>query len=180
MRLLCFLLFFAVSAECQQLTVDGQHSSVVIAVRNFGLDVRGTIGGVTGSILLDTTRLVSSSFELTAEAKTIDTGISLRDQHLQKREYLDTKNFPTLRFSSTAVTTGASPRELFVTGNLTIKNTTKSIRVPVSISKSVAQPGGVELNGSFTIDRLDYQVGGSSLSLSDEVTVRFTIRALER
>lgn len=162
------LLLIAHAAYTQQLQVDDQQSSVTFRIRNFGLEVEGTLSKVSGTVVFDPSNIEASSFRLSADPATIDTGISLRDKHLQKNEYLDAGKYKTIDFVSTRV--ARMDGNVVVTGNLTIKGTTKEILVPVNITPMM------EFDGSFTINRLDYKVGSGSFSLADEITVVFSIR----
>lgn len=173
MRSAIYLLLIGVTTGySQQLRVDGDRSSIVFQIRNFGLDVRGTLSGAKGSIVLDSANIDLSSFKLSADASSINSGISLRDQHLQKRDYLDTRNYKTLDFISTSVRRTQLSEEIIVKGKLTIKNISKEIVVPVRV---IVSQNAVDFIGSFTINRLDYMVGTSSFTLADQVKVEFLI-----
>lgn len=173
MRLAIYLLLIAVNASyAQQLLVDEHHSSIIFQVQNFGVDVRGTLAGAKGTIVLDTADITLSSFRLSADATTIDSGISLRDQHLRKHEYLDAKTYGIIEFVSTSVAKTKLRDEIMVKGRLKIKNTSNEIVVPVRIARSNK---GVDFAGSFTINRLDYMVGTHSITLADQVKIEFLI-----
>lgn len=156
----------------QGLSVDEQHTSVKFQIKNFGLEVEGSLSNIRGSVVFDRNNLTASSFHLSADASTIDTGIALRNKHLQKPEYLDARNHPTLEFTSTGIVQTKNMDEVLVTGNMTIKNTTKQIQVLV---KLIPSEKTVNFEGSFMINRLDYKVGSSSVTLSDEVVVSFRL-----
>ncbi|RYY33250.1 MAG: YceI family protein, partial [Sphingobacteriaceae bacterium] len=57
--------------------------------------------------------------------------------------------------------------------NLTIKGITKPIDMPFTYNET---NGKAEFNGSFKIKRKDFNVGGNSMVLGDEVTI--TIKAV--
>jgi polyisoprenoid-binding protein YceI len=60
-----------------------------------------------------------------------------------------------------------------VSGNLTIKNTTKEISFPFT---TTAGQTGFVFKGSFSIKRKDFQIGGSS-TISDELVLMLNIAA---
>ena len=62
------------------------------------------------------------------------------------------------------------------TGNLTIKGATKAISFPFTATKTA---NGYLFSGSFTINRLDYGVGKSSMVLSDDVDVTLKVQAVQ-
>lgn len=166
------LVFVTNAGLCQHLVPDETHSRIDFYIRNLGFEVKGSLLGLKGSIKLDSTDITASTFLLTADASTIDTGISLRDQHLKKQEYLDTKKYPVLRFTSNSVMATPKPNEIEVKGLLTIKNTSKEILILVKMASSLHN---VNFSGSFMINRRDYMVGGASFSLADEIKVCFHV-----
>ena len=100
------------------------------------------------------------------ESASVDTGIALRDKHLKKEEFFNVEGFPAITFLSTMVDNHAG--RWTVNGVVTIKNISREIFFPFVV---VEQDGGFKLSGSFKIDRRDFDVGGSSMSMGDEVTV---------
>jgi polyisoprenoid-binding protein YceI len=55
-----------------------------------------------------------------------------------------------------------------------IKGITKNIAIPFKLSQNQHR---YILTASFTIDRQDFEVGGNSFLLSDDVTIRIDLRA---
>jgi len=55
-----------------------------------------------------------------------------------------------------------------VTGLLTIKSTTREVTIPFTASP---EGTGYRLKGEFKLNRRDYKIGGSSFTLSDNLTV---------
>ncbi len=173
LSVLMVCLFYVCTA--QRFTAQDDTSEIGFEIRNFGVAVQGTIKGLSGSIELDPNMLSSSSFDVTVDAATIDTGIRMRDNHLRKEEYLHVAAFNTIRFVSTKVTSGQSAGEGFMTGRLTIKNKTKEISFPFSYS---ADGKSAQFEGEFEINRRDFNVGGSSMSMSDMLKVMLKVKAV--
>lgn len=145
-----------------------EESSVKFRIKNFGFNtVTGSFKGLQGSIRFSPENLPASAIDVTIDARTVNTGINLRDNHLRKEEYFDVKNHPVIRFVSTRITPSTKPGTLFMFGKLTIKNVTRDISFPFSV---VPQEGGYEFAGEFKINRIEFGVGESS-SVSDVVTV---------
>ena len=59
-------------------------------------------------------------------------------------------------------------------GDLTIKGVTKPVEFGFG---AIPKDGGYFFDGQFTINRRDYGVGGSSISLSDNLTVSLSVLA---
>lgn len=71
--------------------------------------VEGTLSKLEGEIKFDLQNLSEALFDVSVDAKSVDTGITLRDNHLRKEEYLDVKNYSQIKFKSTGVVKGATP-----------------------------------------------------------------------
>lgn len=161
-------LFLTANLGAQVLKPVDEESSVKFRIKNFGFNtVTGAFKGLQGSIRFNPENLAASSIDVTIDAKTVNTGINLRDNHLRKEEYFDVKNHPVIRFVSTRITPSSKAGTLFIFGKLTVKNVTREISFPFSVA---TQEGGYQFTGEFKINRIDFGVGESS-SVSDNLTV---------
>lgn len=171
------------SAEPTTWSVDGTHSEVAFSVRHFLTRVPGNFDEFEGTIVHDPDDLAASSVEFTVQAASIDTDDVKRDEHLKSADFFDVATHPTLTFVSTSVS-GAG-NELEVTGDLTIRGTTKTITIPVEYAGSMATPMGMKAGYSseFTIDRTEFGVSwnraieGGGAVLGDDVKIRINIEA---
>jgi polyisoprenoid-binding protein YceI len=155
-------------------TPTDNGSSVKFKIKNLGVSVGGSFTGLQGKIVFDPVNPAASSMEASIDVNSINTGIDLRDNHLRSDDYFDAKNYPKIRFVSTRVGAGNRSGSYNVTGNLTIKNVTREISFPFT---AVPQSGGYLFSGEFKINRRDYKVGGSSITLSDNLTVSLKVFA---
>lgn len=146
------------------------ESKISFVIKNFGINVEGEIKGITGKIKWDETNPAAASFNVNVDVKTINTGIDMRDTHLKKEEYFNADKYPLINFTSTSVSTST------VSGNLTIKGITKPVSFPYTVSKSIKGTGFI-FEGSFSLDRKDFDIGNSSFSLSNGVTVNLKVKA---
>lgn len=162
-----FIVLYSIVQAQVYVPVDAK-SKVSFKIKNFGSTVDGSFKGLKGTINFDASTLSNAIFDVTINAATIDTGIGMRDNHLRKPDYFGVTNFPTIRFISSTVVKSGKPNEAVVSGNLTIKNTTKEISFPFRYGET---NGVLHFTGEFKINRRDFNVGGSSISLSDEVIV---------
>jgi polyisoprenoid-binding protein YceI len=150
---------------------EDQGSSVQFKIRNLGFNVNGSFSGLDGNIQFDPNNLAASNFDVSVDANTINTDNNMRDNHLRKDTYFDVKNYPRIRFVSTKITTSNKARILFIFGKLTIKNQTKDISFPFTV---IPSNEGYLFNGTFKINRRDFNVGGTS-TISDELEVSLNI-----
>ena len=157
-----------VSFSLVKLRPVDSNNSVTFTIKNFGINSIGEFKGLKGTINWEPENPAASYFNVSVDAATINTDINSRDNHLRSEEYFNVAKYPTINFVSTAVSPGN------VTGNLTIKGVTKQISVPFTITPS----GSTYIfEGSFTINRRDFGVGGNSMVLSDDAKVHLKVQA---
>ncbi len=104
-------------------------------------------------------------------------------QAMLSDQVLDVKNFPSITFVSTVVSGrgSASALDLLITGNLTIRGTTKPVRAAAS-----AKIDGDTLTatGKFTIKQTEFGIKpisvGGVVKVKDDLNITFTIVARER
>jgi polyisoprenoid-binding protein YceI len=173
-NLLLLLLIFSI-------TVFGQNKKILpenivqFKIKNAGLSVEGSLKGLTGTIVFDPAKLATSSFEVSVDTKTINTGNDSRDGHLKKKDYFDVETYPKISFKSKKIE--ATKTGYLATGNLTIKDKTKEIPLLFTYTEKNSQ--GV-FTSSFVLNRLDFGVGESSWILSDDVTISLNIKVVNQ
>jgi polyisoprenoid-binding protein YceI len=105
---------------------DKAHSGVDFAVLHMSLaNVRGHLGNIGGSIVLNEADITKSTVNITVDVTTVDTGVSQRDGDLKGPNFFDVAQFPTATFVSTSVAKTGSG--LTVNGNLTLHGVTKPV-----------------------------------------------------
>jgi polyisoprenoid-binding protein YceI len=95
---------------------------------------------------------------VTINVASIDTREAQRDAHLRSADFFDAENFPTLTFRGTRIAKGAGD-DLTVTGDLTIRGTTREVTLDVTAEGRVKDPWGGERLGYSAkgkIKRSDY------------------------
>jgi len=167
-------LFCIVTAFGQNYTPTDAGSKVRFVIKNFGINTGGTFEGLAGTIVFDPANLAGASFNVSLDAKSVNTDMEARDNHLRKEEYFDVEKYPKLSFRSTKITTTNKEGYLFMFGVITIKNISKEISFPF---KQTSKDGGILFEGEFKLNRRDFGVGGKSFSMSDELNVELSIFA---
>ena len=173
--------FTAIAVFCVFTTTFGQNytpadagSKVRFVIKNFGINTGGTFDGLAGTITFDPSNLSGAVFNVSVEAKTVDTDMEGRDNHLRKAEYFDVEKYPKISFRSTKITTTNKEGYLFMFGVITIKNVSKEISFPFT---QTSKDGGILFEGEFKLNRLDFGVGGKSFSMADELNVELSVFA---
>jgi polyisoprenoid-binding protein YceI len=155
------LLFIAIASAtfAQSLT----HATVTFDIKNLGVHVQGTLGGLKGEANFNPASLATSSVEASVEVSTISTGSEKRDEHLKTDDFFDAAKYPkiTLKSISFKHKNGSNYVGEF---NLTIKDKTKQVEIPFTYNDGA-------FKGQLKINRRDYGVGGNSLIMSDDVVV---------
>ena len=179
MKKICFLIIsLCVYINCviaqSTLTPVGADSKVHFVIKNFGIKTGGDFKGLKGNIKFYPANHAASAFDVTVDAATIDTDNDSRDEHLRKAEYFDAATYKTLQFKSTKVVFSKVAGRFYMYGNLTIKGVTKPVEFGFG---ATAKNGGYVFDGEFQINRRDFGVGGSSVSMSDNLTVSISVFA---
>lgn len=156
-----------------QLTPIDSKEGISFTIKNFGLNSNGNISGLKGAIKWDDANPAASSFNVSVDVNTINTGIDGRDNHLKKEDFFDVAKYPQITFVSTVISKNADGTYQ-VAGNLTIKGVTKPVHIPFTVKM---QGGNHEFEGEFSLNRRDYGVGGSSMTMSNDVKIKLNVQA---
>lgn len=170
-----FLLFSMNALNAQAiLTPTDEGSKVHFIIKNFGIKTGGDLTGLKGTIKFDPKNILIWAFDVTLDASTIDTDNGSRDGHLRKAEYFDVAKYPIIHMVSTKIQATDKPGIYLLNANLTIKGITK----PVSFTFKVNNINkGYLFTGEFPMNRRDFNVGSSSISLADNLKVALSIFA---
>jgi len=172
--LLLFGLLATLHSPAQYKVAD-QGSEIKFTIDNFGFGVDGSFSGLRGSVDFDPQNSAAGHFDVSIDAATVNTENSLRDSHLRNDGYFDVKNYPRIRLVSSRIAPTGMAGTYQFTGQLTIRNVTKELTFPFTVSPS---GGSLNFKGSFTIKRKDFGVGGAS-TISNELTVSLNVMAMK-
>jgi polyisoprenoid-binding protein YceI len=166
-------------ADSVEWKLDTSHTSVGFSVPHLVVSsVDGKFKEATASIKLDDADLTKSTVSVEINAASIDTGDQKRDDHLKSPDFFDAKKFPKLTFKSTKIAKAGAAYKL--TGDLTIRDVTKSVTLDATVSAPVKTPWGNQARAakvSGKIKRGDFglkwnkalETGG--VVVGDEVTI---------
>ena len=169
-------------------TLDPAHTRIGFVARHAMVTkVRGAFNDVEGTLRLDGADPARSSAKVTIQAASIDTRNAQRDEHLRSGDFLELEKFPTLTFVSTGVRR-LDETSYEVTGDLTVKDVTSSVTVPLQYEGTAQDPFGnmrVGFEGAVTISRKDYgitwnaalETGG--VLVSDKIVLEFEVSAIK-
>jgi polyisoprenoid-binding protein YceI len=105
--------------------IDPAHSAAELKVRHMMIsNVKGSLKGISGTLLEHATDSSLSSIEASVDVSTINTGEAERDSHLKSVDFFEVEKYPTMTFKSTKVVSRGEG-EYAVTGDLTMHGVTK-------------------------------------------------------
>ncbi len=138
--------------------IDPAHSSAQFSVRHLAIStVRGAFSKVTGSVVFDDKDVSKSTVEVTIDANSVDTRVPDRDNDLRSEKFFDVAHYPSITFKSRKVEQLA-PGKLKVTGDLTIRGTTKEVVLDVEgPTAPMKDPWGNTRNAATATTKINRQ-----------------------
>lgn len=164
------LLILVTLASGQKVTV--LKSSIKFQLKNLGIKTGGSINGLTANIAFNPDKLETSTIEAMLDVSSINTDNDLRDSHLRGDEFFDAAKYPTISMKSISFKHKSGDN---YTGqfNLTIKGITKTFEVPFTYTTDAS---GATFKGGLKLNRLDFNIGGKSLVMSNDVSVSIEVQ----
>ena len=166
--------------------LDPAGTRLGFVARQLGVaKVHGRFTAFAGGLHLDIGRPARSSAEVTVDVESLTTGNSRRDEHLRKH-FFDAIHHPRITFRSTEVEPVSAGRAR-VTGDLTIRGTTRPLAIDVVRTGALVDPDGtsmVRLRGRAKLDRRDWgvtwraAVEGGGAFVSNTVEVELAVVAV--
>ena len=168
------------SAQSSSWTIDKNHSQVNFAIKHMGVStVRGSISGITGTILWDEKDLSKSSVEATMDTNTVNTNNSARDTDLKSDKFFNVAKYPTMTFKSTSVSRDNG--KLRVVGDLTLAGVTKSVTLdvdgPTAPQKGMGGKMVIGLSATGMVKRSDFNFAPKMPTMVVGDEIQFTIDA---
>ncbi|WP_116115889.1 YceI family protein [Austwickia chelonae] len=168
-------------------TIDPAHSRIGFVARHAMVTkVRGSFDEFTGSATTGE-GLAEASVRIDIQVASVDTRNADRDGHLRTGDFFDAERFPAITFASTDLV-AVDESTLRMTGDLTIKDVTRSVTIDFDYAGAAQDPFGNErigFEGSTVINRKDYgltwnaalETGG--VLVSEKITLEFEISAIK-
>lgn len=168
--------------------LDPTHTRLGFVTRHAMITkVRGSFNDFTGTVIVPAEGIAGAGAEVSVTASSIDTRNADRDGHLKSNDFFDMETYPEITFRSTAIApTGSGGVE--VTGDLTIKGTTRSVTIPFDYAGTATDPFGnlrAGFEGATTLNRSDYgltwnaalETGG--VLVAEKVTLEIEVSAIK-
>lgn len=174
-------------ADAPAWDVDAAHSSVNFSVRHFFTPTTGKFDKFDATVNFAPDNLAGSSVKFTIEVASVDTDNEKRDGHLLTADFFNAEEFPTITFESTEFIDKGNGL-YHVKGNMTIKDVTKAVEIPVNLlgvkDNPMPQMKGKKVAGfqiNTVINRSDFGVGTGNYAtdaiIGDDVKVEVFVEA---
>ena len=162
--------------------LDSSHGYITFTYNHLGFsNPRVGFNSFDAVLDLDSDNPENSSIEVTIDATSIDSRVAEFNEHLNGADFFNTAEYPTITFTSTeVVATGENTFD--VTGERTIKGTTKPAMLAVTINNAANHPMmnvptvGVSATGQLM--RSEWDLGAYVPAVSDEVTLSIEVEML--
>jgi polyisoprenoid-binding protein YceI len=170
--------------------IDPQHSSAQFSVRHLAIStVRGAFSKVTGTVALDDKDIAKSTVDVTIDVTTVDTREPDRDKDLRSDRFFDVAHYPSMTFKSKKVEQ-VTPGKLKVTGDLTIRGTTKEVVLDVEgPTAPIKDPWGNQRAAALAttkVNRQDFGVkwnatlDNGGVVVSDDVSITIDVELIKK
>ena len=164
-------------------TADANHTFAQFEYNHLGFSNQTSrFNTVTGTVTIDQAAKKGSA-DITIDAKSVDTGSTLFNSHIQGEDFLSTTEFPTATFQSNdMIFKGDKPVAL--KGTLTLKGVSKPVTLKITNLDCKKHPmTGVDYcgaNAETKVKRTEFNMGKYAPYVGDDVTIMIAIEAAKK
>jgi len=169
--------------------IEPAHSSAHFKVRHLMIaNVRGEFSKVSGTVTFDPSNLAASGITAEIDMNSLNTREPDRDKHLKSADFFDAANYPTMKFQSKKVE-AESPEAYEVTGDLTIRGTTREVVLHVTgPTPEIKDPWGYSRRGAEAVAKISRKDFGLTYNqvletggviIGDEVEISVEVELLK-
>ena len=184
LRLLAASLLLAVgAAQAAPLTykLNPNHTIVLASWDHFGYSRPvANFGQVDGTLVYDADKPAASSVNVVLPLSGLESFVPDFNAHLRSADFFDAAKFPNATFKSTKVEK-AGENKLKVTGDLTLRDVTRSVVLDVTLNKMGEGRNGrpkIGFDATTTIQRSAFGIAKFIPNVSDAVEIRISTEAL--
>ncbi len=169
--------------------LDPAHTRIGFSAKHAMVaNVRGAFNDVTGTLHADFEDTTNSTAEIVLKVASVDTRSSDRDDHLRSADFFDVEQWPDIVFHSTRIEE-VGENALVVSGDLTIRDITKPLTIPIEFTGVQTDAFGAlraGFQGTRRIDRREFglewnmALDQGGWLVSEKITLEFEISAIKR
>ena len=157
---------------------DSSHTLVGFTIRHLMINkVRGKFNEFQGTIVYDENDITKSSMRGTINVASIDTDNEKRDNHLRSPDFFDAAGHPQITFTSQRVEKRGDEHVLI--GDLTMRDTTREVEIPFTITGKITDPRGkirIGFEATIELNRKDYGVAYHKIMDNGGLVVGDTVK----
>lgn len=134
-----------------------------------GVDAEGIFKNMTGTLLFSETDLASSSFSVSVDVSSINTGNGMKNKHAVSDKWFDAEKYPNINFVSSGFSKTTAGYE--VEGTLDLHGVKKTVKIPFTFVANT-------FAGKLKVNRMDYGVGtmdGPSAKVGNEMEIELSV-----
>lgn len=128
-------------AEVEVFSIDDAHSFANWEVRHGVARTSGTFHDIKGTILFDAANIANSSVNATISVFSLNSSHLRRDVHVLTDEFLDARNYPDIKFVSSAIVPVSAEKGALM-GQLTLRGVTRPVSLDYQILGFGLDPWG--------------------------------------
>ncbi len=169
--------------------IDPAHSEVGFAAKHMMIStVRGRFSEISGYIEFDENAPKDSKIDVEVGVASVDTRQEPRDNHLRSADFFDAENHPVMKFVSTKVD-HVKGNEYKITGDLTIRDTTKPVTLDATFEGVHPDPWGgtrAGFTGTTKINRHDFglnwnaTIEAGGVVVGPEIKIQLEVEAVKQ
>lgn len=172
----------AAFAATETYVIDGTHTFPRFEYNHLGYSTQvSRFDKTSGKITLDRAAK-TGSVDVVIDAKSVDTGYALFNEHIQGEDYFYTAKYPTITFKSSSLKFDGD-KLVAVDGDLTVKGVTKPVTLTVTSFHCMPHPmlkkDACGANATTKIKRSEFNAGKNAPYVSDEVTLTIPVEAVK-
>jgi polyisoprenoid-binding protein YceI len=170
-------------AAPETFNLDSTHSFPRFSYSHLGYSIQmSRFDKATGTVTLDKVAK-TATVDIVIDTKSVSTGSTTFNEHIQGEDFLDTAKHPTATFKSTKVIfEGDKPAK--IEGNLTLKGITKPVTLTVTAFHAMPHPmmkkDAIGANATTKVKRTDFNMGKNAPYVGDEVTIDIALEAVKQ
>jgi len=161
---------------------DSTHTFSRFSYSHFGYSTQlSRFNKNSGKVVFDKVAK-TGTVDIVIDTKSVDTGATVFNEHIQGEDFLDTAKYPTATFKSTKVVfEGDKP--VSVEGNLTLKGVTKPVTLTITSFQAMPHPmlkkDAIGANAYTVVKRSEFNAGKYAPYVGDEVRIDVAIEAIK-
>ena len=177
------LMSSAAYAAPETYVIDTTHTKPRFEYNHLGFSTQlSRFDTTSGTITLDRAAK-TGAVDVTIDAKSVNTGYALFNEHIQAEDFFDTQKYPTITFKSDRMKFDGD-KPVAVDGNLTVKGITKPVTLTITSFKCMPHPmlkkDACGANATAVVKRSEFNMGKHVPYVSDEVTLTIPVESVKQ